>query len=144
MLLTLTTTHRPATDLGFLLHKNPERAQVFPQSYGQAHVVYPEATDERTTAALLLEVDPIALVRGSKGRADFALGQYVNDRPYAASSLLAVALGSVFRTAMRGECKACPELPMTPIPLEIGVPALPGRELVTELFAPLGWAVDAS
>src|SRR5882724_10873355 len=147
MLLTISTTHHPATDLGFLLHKNPERAQVFPQSYGQAHVIYPEATDARTTAALLLEIDPIALVRGSKGRADFALGQYVNDRPYAASSLLAVALGAVFRTGMRGECKQRPELAATPIPLEVTVPALPcrgGVPVVTELFAPLGWAVDAT
>ena len=29
MLLELTTTTRPATDLGFLLHKNPARAQSF-------------------------------------------------------------------------------------------------------------------
>ena len=113
MLLTVTTTCEPATDLGFLLHKNPERAQAFDQSYGRAHVIYPEAGPTRCTAALLLEIDPVELVRGTKGRTDFALGQYVNDRPYAASSLLAVALGQVFRTAMKGECKQRPSLAAT-------------------------------
>jgi 3' terminal RNA ribose 2'-O-methyltransferase Hen1 len=149
VLLTVTTTHRPATDLGYLLHKNPARAQSFPQSFGVAHVVYPEAADDRCTAALLLDIDPIELVRGSRGRsgADFALGQYVNDRPYAASSLLAVALGQVFRTAMRGECKARPDLAAAAIPLEIVVPALPcrgGPGLAEELFGPLGWTVTAT
>ncbi len=149
MLMTVSTTHRPATDLGFLLHKNPARAQVFEQSYGQAHVFYPEAADERCTAALLLEIDPIALVRGSKGHKapDFALGHYVNDRPYAASSLLAVALGQVFRTAMRGDCTARPDLAATAIPLEITIPALPcrgGPSLATDLFTPLGWDVQAT
>ncbi|CAM5579106.1 hypothetical protein SALBM217S_02880 [Streptomyces griseoloalbus] len=109
MFLTISTTgsaQRPATDLGFLLHKHPEKAQAFSTSYGTAHVLYPEADAERCTAALLLEVDAVALVRRSKGKGrggapDAALAQYVNDRPYAASSLLAVALGSVFSTAMR-------------------------------------------
>jgi 3' terminal RNA ribose 2'-O-methyltransferase Hen1 len=146
MLLTVATTHRPATDLGFLLHKNPDHAQVFTVSSGRAHVVYPQATEERTTAALILEIDPIGLVRGAKGRADFALGHYVNDRPYAASSLLAVALGQVLRTAMKGECKERPRLAATPIPLEITVPALPcrgGAAVAEQLFAPLGWDVTA-
>ncbi|MFI7693923.1 3' terminal RNA ribose 2'-O-methyltransferase Hen1 [Nonomuraea sp. NPDC049655] len=147
MLLTITTTATPATDLGFLLHKHPERVQEFGQSFGTATVFYPEAGEERCTAALLLEVDPIALVR-SRGRnsPDFSLSQYVNDRPYAASSLLAVALADVFRTARAGRCKARPELPGTPLPLEIQVPALPcrgGPELARRLFEPLGWAVEA-
>ncbi|MEV4368598.1 3' terminal RNA ribose 2'-O-methyltransferase Hen1 [Nonomuraea sp. NPDC049637] len=147
MLLTITTTAAPATDLGFLLHKHPERVQEFSQSFGTATVFYPEAGEERCTAALLLEVDPIALVR-SRGRnsPDFSLSQYVNDRPYAASSLLAVALADVFRTARAGRCKARPELPGTPLPLEIRVPALPcrgGPELARRLFEPLGWAVEA-
>jgi 3' terminal RNA ribose 2'-O-methyltransferase Hen1 len=148
MLLTLSTTHRPATDLGFLLHKNPERAQVFQQSFGPAYVYYPQASEDRCTAALLIDIDPIELVRGAKDRltADFSLGQYVNDRPYAASSLLASALGRVFRTAMRGDCVARPELAAAAIPLEIVVPALPcrgGAALALALFEPLGWAVDA-
>jgi hypothetical protein len=38
MLLTISTTHRPATDLGHLLHKNPQRLQSFPLPFGQAHI----------------------------------------------------------------------------------------------------------
>ncbi|MFJ8080106.1 3' terminal RNA ribose 2'-O-methyltransferase Hen1 [Streptomyces sp. NPDC096205] len=152
MFLTITTTgtaERPATDLGYLLHKHPDKAQAFSTSYGTAHVLYPEAQPERCTAALLLEVDAVALVRRGKGRGgapDAALAQYVNDRPYAASSLLAVALSSVFSSAMRGVCHARPELPEQPRPLRIEVPALPARggaELVRRLFEPLGWAVTA-
>ncbi|MFF4017321.1 3' terminal RNA ribose 2'-O-methyltransferase Hen1 [Streptomyces sp. NPDC001843] len=154
MFLTLGTTgtpERPATDLGFLLHKHPEKAQAFSTSYGKAHVLYPEADAERCTAALLLEVDAVALVRRGKGKGrggapDAALAQYVNDRPYAASSLLAVALSSVFSSAMRGVCNARPERAAEPLPLRIEVPALPARggpELVRRLFEPLGWAVTA-
>ncbi|QFY11457.1 3' terminal RNA ribose 2'-O-methyltransferase Hen1 [Nonomuraea phyllanthi] len=147
MLLTITTTAKPATDLGFLLHKHPGRVQEFGQSFGTATVFYPEAGDERCTAALMLEVDPIALVRSRGKRSpDFSLSQYVNDRPYAASSLLAVALADVFRTARAGRCKARPELPDTPLPLELRLPALPcrgGPELAGRLFEPLGWEVEA-
>lgn len=145
------TPERPATDLGFLLHKHPDKAQAFSTSYGKAHVLYPEASPERCTAALLLEVDAVALVRRSKGKGrggapDAALAQYVNDRPYAASSLLAVALSSVFSSAMKGTCHARPELPEQARPLRIEVPALPARggaELVRNLFEPLGWTVTA-
>ncbi|MFI6013384.1 3' terminal RNA ribose 2'-O-methyltransferase Hen1 [Streptomyces sp. NPDC051243] len=154
MFLTITTTgspERPATDLGYLLHKHPEKSQAFSTSYGKAHVLYPEADAERCTAALLLEVDAVALVRRGKGKGrggapDAALAQYVNDRPYAASSLLAVALSGVFSSAMRGVCNARPERAAQPLPLRIEVPALPARggpELVRRLFEPLGWAVTA-
>ncbi|MFI6460153.1 3' terminal RNA ribose 2'-O-methyltransferase Hen1 [Streptomyces sp. NPDC050538] len=152
MFLTITTTgtpERPATDLGFLLHKHPDNAQAFSTSYGKAHVLYPEADPGRCTAALLLEVDAVALVRRGKGKGrggapDAALAQYVNDRPYAASSLLAVALSAVFSSAMRGVCNARPERAEQPLPLRIEVPALPARggpDLVRKLFAPLGWTV---
>jgi 3' terminal RNA ribose 2'-O-methyltransferase Hen1 len=149
VLLTLTSTAESASDLGYLLHKHPGRVQQFDVSVGTAHVFYPEATDARCTAALLLEVDPIGLVRGRKGPASegFALGQYVNDRPYAASSMLAVALSRVFKTAMAGRCDARPELPAADLPLEIRVPALPcrgGAELARGLFEPLGWQVEAT
>ena len=130
MLLTITTTAEPATDLGYLLHKNPGRVQEFATAAGQAHVFYPEATAARCTAALLLEVDPVALVRGRRGPdggEGFSLGQYVNDRPYAASSLLAVALARVFKTAMAGRCAARPELAAAALPLELRLPALPCR-----------------
>ncbi len=138
MFLSVTTTHRPAADLGYLLHKHPDRAQRFDVSTGTAHVFYPEVTEERTTAALLLEVDPVGLVR----KGGDTLGQYVNDRPYAASSLLSVAIGKVFGTAMRGRCDARPELAETPIPLELHLPACP-RTYAERLFEPLGWTVDA-
>ncbi|WP_410788073.1 3' terminal RNA ribose 2'-O-methyltransferase Hen1 [Kribbella sp. C-35] len=138
----------PASDFGFLLHKNPARPQAIDVTGGSAHVFYPEATGERCTAAVLLEIDPIGLVKAGRGKAaeGFTLGQYVNDRPYAASSLLAVALGKLFRTAMNGRCDARPDLAARPIPLEVHVPALPcngGADLAERLFAPLGWTVDA-
>ncbi|BAC70035.1 3' terminal RNA ribose 2'-O-methyltransferase Hen1 [Streptomyces avermitilis] len=154
MFLTISATgtpERPATDLGFLLHKHPDKSQAFSTSYGTAHVLYPEASVERCTAALLLEVDAVALVRRGKGKGrggapDAALAQYVNDRPYAASSLLAVALSSVFSSAMKGTCAARPDLPARPLPLRIEVPALPARggpDIVRALFEPLGWTVTA-
>ncbi len=140
MLLTLTTTHSPATDLGFLLHKHPGKLQSFTLNFGQAHVFYPEASDDRCTAALLLDLDPVALVRGRGSLLD----QYVNDRPYVASSFLSVALAEVFRSALAGNCAARPELAQAAIPLEAKLTALPcrgGDDLLQRLFAPLGYAV---
>lgn len=139
----------PATDLGYLVHKHPDRAQSFDVGVGTAQVFWPEATAERSTIAMLVEVDPIGLVRGRGGRATdgFTLGQYVNDRPYAASSLLAVAIGKVFRTALTGRCDARPDLAGRPLPLEVHLPAVPSRggsDLVTRLFGPLGWQVTAT
>jgi 3' terminal RNA ribose 2'-O-methyltransferase Hen1 len=152
MLLTITLTEPPATDLGYLLHKHPDRMQSFDVSAGQAHVFYPEAGEQRCTAALLLEIDPIALVRGHRrtgtgGPEAFSLAEYVNDRPYAASSMLAVALGKVFRTAMTGRCDARPDLAARPLPLEISIPALScrgGGDLADRLLQPLGWDVQAT
>ncbi|MFI6292145.1 3' terminal RNA ribose 2'-O-methyltransferase Hen1 [Nonomuraea sp. NPDC050790] len=145
MLLTISTTAEPATDLGFLLHKHPDRVQEFGQSFGTATVFYPEADERRCTVALLLEVDPVALARSSgKSSPDFSLSQYVNDRPYAASSLMAVALADVFRTARAGRCKARPELPGTPLPLEVSLVCRGGADLARGVFEPLGWAVEAA
>ena len=147
MLLTLTTTHRPATDLGFLLHKHPERVQDFGVPFGRAHVFYPEAGEERCTAALMLEVDPVGLVRRGSGRGSFALAEYVNDRPYVASSFLAVAMNSVFKSAMAGTCKERPEVAAAALPLEAWMPAVPARggaELVRRIFEPLGYSVEAT
>ncbi|MFB8175617.1 3' terminal RNA ribose 2'-O-methyltransferase Hen1 [Streptomyces sp. NPDC055966] len=154
MFLTISTrgdAAHPATDLGYLLHKHPGKAQKFSTSHGTAHVFYPEADEQRCTAALLLEIDTVALVRRGKGKGrggapDAALAQYVNDRPYAASSLLAVALSGVFSSALRGVCAARPELPERARPLRVEVPALPARGgpgLVHRLFEPLGWTVTA-
>ena len=147
-MLTISTTANPATDLGYLLHKHPDRVQDFGQSFGIARVVYPEADETRCTAALLLDVDSVQLARTrDRSAPDYALGQYVNDRPYAASSLLAVALGSVFRTARTGKCDNRPQLAAARIPLEITLPALPcrgGPDLARRLFEPMGWAVDTA
>jgi 3' terminal RNA ribose 2'-O-methyltransferase Hen1 len=149
VIVTITTTREPATDLGYLLHKHPDRLQGFEVSIGTAYVCYPEAAVDRCTAALILEVDPIGLARGRsgpQGPEPFSLGQYVNDRPYAASSMMSVALSRTFRTAMSGRCDARPELAAAAIPLELRVPALPcrgGAELAGRLFTPLGWQVDA-
>jgi 3' terminal RNA ribose 2'-O-methyltransferase Hen1 len=147
VLLTVTTTHRPATDLGYLLHKHPDRIQEFTHSFGTATVLYPEATDERCTAALLLDVDPVRLARSrARSSPDFSLAQYVNDRPYAASSLLAVAMAKVFSTARSGRCDSRQELADSAIPLDIVIPVLPcrgGPDIAHRVFAPLGWTVEA-
>ncbi|MFE0462886.1 3' terminal RNA ribose 2'-O-methyltransferase Hen1 [Kitasatospora sp. NPDC058965] len=153
------TAEHPATDLGFLLHKHPAKAQRFSTAHGEAHVFYPTATEQECTAALLLDVDPIALVRRGRGKGrggspDFALSQYVNDRPYAASSLLSVALRTVFRSAMKGVCEQRPGLAEQPRPLTVRLPAVAvgggerhapeDRPMVERLFEPLGWRVAAT
>jgi 3' terminal RNA ribose 2'-O-methyltransferase Hen1 len=145
VLLEITTTYTPATDLGYLLHKNPDRVQSFPLSFGQAHVFYPEATAERCTAALLLDVDPIGLVRrpGREGEG-FALEQYVNDRPYVASSFLSVAIAQVYGTALAGRSNTHPDLVETSIPLEARLSVVPcrgGESFLRRLFEPLGYEV---
>jgi 3' terminal RNA ribose 2'-O-methyltransferase Hen1 len=144
MLLAITTTHEPATDLGYLLYKNPARMQSFELSFGHAHVVYPEATEARCTAALVLNIDPIGLVRRKEGTVP--LEQYVNDRPYVASSFLSVAISQVFGTAMTGRSRDRQELADTQIPLEATIAVLPcrgGEPLLRRLFEPLGYVVDA-
>ena len=147
MLLTISTTHRPATDLGYLLHKNPSRFQSFPLSFGRADVFYPVADADRCTAALLLDIDPVGLVRPKAGASNSGgwLQQYVNDRPYVASSHLSVAIASVFSSALAGSSRDRPELAQQPIPLEAQLPTLPSREgleLIGQLFEPLGYAVE--
>ena len=149
MLLTITTTHRPATDLSFLLHKHPARLQTFGLNFGQVHVFYPEATDERCTVALLLDVDAVGLVRGKKGSSGEGrtLAQYVNDRPYVASSLLSVAIADVFGSAMAGRSGERPETAAAVIALEATLPVLPcrgGEDVITRLFAPLGYEVESN
>lgn len=144
MLLTLTTTHRPTTDLGFLLMKHPDNVHEIELPFGHATVFYPEAGEERCTAALTVEVDPVELVRG-KGKGGGVEDQYVTDRPYAASSLLSVAIGRTFGTAMGGRSKHRQELADAPLPLEATINPLPvrggGGKLVERLFEPLGYTV---
>ncbi|MBK8148572.1 MAG: 3' terminal RNA ribose 2'-O-methyltransferase Hen1 [Acidobacteria bacterium] len=143
MLLTISTTHQPATDLGFL-HKNPNRIQKFALSFGNAIVFYPEATTEKCVAALLLDIDPVGLVRG-KGRDRATLEQYVNDRPYVASSFFSVALGRVFNSALAGNSESHKELADTEIQLEAVISVFPlrgGEDLLRKLFEPLGYEVE--
>jgi 3' terminal RNA ribose 2'-O-methyltransferase Hen1 len=149
MLLTISTTYCPATDLGYLLHKNPARLQTEELAFGKAHVFYPEADRNRCTVALMIEVDPVALVRGRRGPAGEGgqLEQYVNDRPYGANSFLSVALGRLFTTALNGKSKERQQLAETPIPLTASVPVIAargGEELVRRLFEPLGYSVNVT
>lgn len=148
MLLTITTTRSPATDLGWLLHKHPAKVQAFELPCGLAHVLYPEATDERCTAALVLDVDPVGLVRrrGGPGGDRFSLQQYVNDRPYVASSFMSVAIGRVYASALGGRCPNRPDLVDEVLPLEAGIAVLPcrgGEGFLRGLFEPLGYEVTA-
>lgn len=149
MYLTISTTHSPATDLGYLLHKRPGKLHSNPLSFGTAHVFYPEATDKRCTAALLVEVDPVGLVRKTSGPSGEGglLDQYVNDRPYASSSFTSVALARAFGTALGGRSKERQQLADRPIPLDIYIPVLPcrgGELFLHRLFEPLGYKVIAN
>lgn len=147
MLLTLSTTHAPATDLGYLLAKHPDKCQSFELNFGSALVFYPEASEHRCSASLLLDIDPVALVRGKGGGQSGMLRQYVNDRPYVASSFLSVAIGQVFRSALQGRCADRPELAATPLPLEAKLPVVPcrgGEPFLRALFEPLGYQVEAT
>jgi 3' terminal RNA ribose 2'-O-methyltransferase Hen1 len=144
MLLSITLTQPPATDLGYLLHKSPGRVHTRSLAFGLSHVFYPEATAERCTAALLLDIDPVGLVRGR--RPGPSLEPYVNDRPYVASSFLSVAIADQFGTAMNGRSKERQDLADQALPFEVGVPVLPskgGDVLVRKLFEPLGYAVES-
>ena len=145
MILTITYKNYTATDLGYLLYKNPYRPQTFELSHGKARVFYPEVTDERCTIALILDIDPILLARGKKGSSgERGLFDYVNDRPYVASSFLSVAISRVFGTAMNGKCKDRPELSQKALPLEAKIVMLPLRGdegIFNRLFEPLGYEI---
>ncbi len=150
MLLTITNTRHPATHLGYLLAKHPERVQSFDLSFGKAHVFYPEAAPDCCTAALLLDVDPVGLVRGPASgfgtRGGGPLANYVNDRPYVASSFLSVALAEVYRSALGGRCREHPELAEERLPLSAHLPVLPcrgGEGFLRQLFEPLGYQLHA-
>ena len=148
MILNITTTHFPATDLGYLLHKHPDKFQTVELSVGKAHVFYPEKSEERTTISLLLDIDPIDMVRGARnlGGDGFALGHYVNDRPYVASSFMSVAISKAFSSALNGKCKDKPELVDVKLPFEVSISVIPapkgGEVLIRKLFEPLGYEVE--
>lgn len=145
MLLTITTKRYPATDLGYLLHKHPAKVQTVELTAGSAHIFYPEATDDSCTAALLLDIDPVRLVRRNGGKNDFALEQYVNDRPYVASSFMSAAIAQAYSSAMNGRCKDKPHLTDEAIPFEITLSVLPvkgGEPLLRQFFEPLGYDIS--
>ncbi|KXX70256.1 3' terminal RNA ribose 2'-O-methyltransferase Hen1 [Flammeovirga sp. SJP92] len=148
MLLNITTTHQPASVLGFMLHKHPDKLQTVKLSIGKAHVFYPESSEEKTTVSLLLDIDPIDMVRGGRNLSGkgFALGQYVNDRPYVASSFMSVALSKAFSTAMNGKCSHDPNLVDVEMPFEVSLTSLPapkgGELLIRNMFEPLGYEVE--
>ncbi|MCL2670578.1 MAG: 3' terminal RNA ribose 2'-O-methyltransferase Hen1 [Clostridiales bacterium] len=145
MLLTITYTGQNTAELGYLLYKNPNRAQVFELNHGRAYVFYPEVTFERTTAALLLDLDPIDLARGKVGSTGGGLFDYVNDRPYVSSSFLSTAISKVFGTAITGRADAHQALSDTPIDLTATLTMLPCRGEQGKLhsvFEPLGYAVS--
>lgn len=144
MLLTISYTRYPATDLGYLLHKNPDRPQSFELAFGKAHVFYPEASRERCTAALLLDIDPVELARRHQGSQLEGLFDYVTDRPYVSSSFLSVAISQVFGAALGGRSKERPELTDEEVPLEAHITMLPshgGEDVIRRLFEPLGYEV---
>jgi len=146
MLLTITNSRYPATDLSFLLHKHPAKVQSVDIVNGKAHVFYPEVSEEKCTCAILLDMDPVGLVRNSDGNA-FALDQYVNDRPYVASSFMASAISKGFSSALNGNCKARPELVDTPLQLEVQLSVLSirgGEPVLQQLFEPLGYHLTAT
>lgn len=147
MLLTITTTHQPATDLGYLLHKHPQKIQSVDISVGKAHIFYPEATEKSCTVALLLDIDPVGLVRGGKFPSgdNFVLAHYVNDRPYVASSFMSTAIAQAFSTAMNGTCRDKPELTNEKLPFEITIAVIKakgGENLIRRLFEPLGYGIE--
>jgi 3' terminal RNA ribose 2'-O-methyltransferase Hen1 len=145
MLLSLTTTHVPATDLGYLLAKHPDKLQRFSLAFGDAQVFYPEADARRCTAVLMLDIDPVGLVRGRGDSSEGPLSQYVNDRPYVASSFLAVAIARVFGSALAGSSRERQELAEQPLPLQADIAVLRargGENAVRQCFEPLGYAVE--
>jgi len=145
LLLEISTNFEPATDLGFLLHKHPDKFQSVKLSHGQAHVFYSEATNEKATICLLLDIDPISLVKGVRNLSGkgFALGHYVNDRPYVSSSFMSVAIVKAFSTALNGKCTNKPELVDVEIPFEVKISVVSapkgGALLIRKLFEPLGY-----
>jgi 3' terminal RNA ribose 2'-O-methyltransferase Hen1 len=148
MFLKITTTHKPATDLGWLLHKRPDKVQTFDIAGGQAHVFYPEATEERCSAVLVTDVDTVELVRTMNIPSDRGmLGQYVNDRPYTASSFMTTAISKVYTSALNGTCKERPELLEIVMPLEVTLAVMrvgggDGEASLRRMFEPLGYALD--
>jgi len=145
MILTLSTTYQPATDLGYLLHKNPARVHEMETGYGRAIGFFPVAREDLAKYALVLDIDPVALVRGTSRDHSGPMAQYVNDRPYVASSFLSVAIAKTLRNALQGASKERQDLAETAIPLIAEVEPLPVRgsdDMLRSLFEPLGYRIE--
>jgi 3' terminal RNA ribose 2'-O-methyltransferase Hen1 len=134
-------------DLGYLILKNPARVHSFDLPFGKAYVFYPEISDQRSAASLLLDIDPVGLVRGrSQAAGESTLDQYVNDRPYVSSSFLSVAMSRVYGTAMGGRSKERQELADAELDWTACIAVAPcrdGEPLIRALFEPLGYTVGA-
>jgi 3' terminal RNA ribose 2'-O-methyltransferase Hen1 len=141
------TASTGGSDLGYLLHKNPSKLHSFDLAFGKAHVFYLQLSENRAQVVHLLDIDPIDLVRGRRDSSgEGALDQYVNDRPYAASSFDSVALAQVFGTAMSGRSKERQQLADQPLDLEATIAAMPcrgGESFLRGLFEPLGYEVHS-
>ena len=152
MQIEITLTRAPdasycARDLGYLLHKHPDHVHEREIAVGKASIFFPEANSARCTAALFLDVDPIALVRGRNVQADGLLDRYVNDRPFVANSFLSVALTRSFAQTMAGKSKERQQLAEISLPLQVRVVPVAvsgGADMIKALFEPLGYAVDTT
>ncbi|WP_230594738.1 3' terminal RNA ribose 2'-O-methyltransferase Hen1 [Rhodococcoides fascians] len=121
-----TTDFPDTSDIGYLLHKHPDRVLSRNLPMGAATVLYPEVSAERTTLAVLLDA--------------------TDDKSPAASGF-AVALSRLFKQALTGVCATRPELVSAAIDLTVSMPAAPSRgaaDLTSRLFGPLGWTVEAT
>ncbi|MEO8531971.1 MAG: 3' terminal RNA ribose 2'-O-methyltransferase Hen1 [Deltaproteobacteria bacterium] len=134
-----------ARDLGYLLHKHPDHLHTREVAQGVVTIFYPLVSDAETRAVVHLDVDPVALVRGKNDAAGL-LDQYVNDRPYAVNSLLAVALGRALGQTLAGKSKDRQALADRALPYRLRIVPLAvagGFEIIERLFAPLGYTIEA-
>lgn len=143
MILTITYEKQNASDLGYLLHKNPYRPQSVDISKGKAYIFYPEISDTSCTVSMVLDINSVNLVRKSKN----SIFDYVNDRPYTSSSFLSVAIAKVFSTALSGICQKRPELVDEEVPIQASLTMVPckgGKKIIYDFFAsePLKYQVE--
>jgi hypothetical protein len=123
MLLTISTTHRPATVLGPLLQRDLDDVDLEPLPFGHAMVCFSQADDRRCTAAVMVHAQRDG------------------------SSQLGMALAEVFAPTIHGFGGTEPALAARALPFEVDVPVLPtggGAALVRRLFEPLGYQVTTA
>ena len=145
MLLTLTTTHPPATDLGYLLHQEPGAAAVLPAVVRAGARLLPGGDRGALHGRAAARRRPGRAGAGRAGRRGRALEQYVNDRPYVASSFLSVAIAQVLRhrpgRREQGPAGAGRDADRRSRPGSPCCPAAAARRFLRRLFEPLGYAV---